>query len=303
MDNNKDIVAYNAQDPISASMVLGNIFFKSRMFGCSSTEQGAVLALYCILNKQDPFKVKRSYHVAENGMLLMRADAMLAEFINLGGKYQWLKDGSNGIATLHVEIDGRVGDVTFTIEDAKRQKIVREGSGWTKAEDAMLRARCTSKAIRMYAPQIVAGVYTPEEAEDTKYSPGADAKLLESNAKIEDVTEESCAAETQKQEANEKTKKRVKEQPKPKETNVEEVVKEQDVEEAVVVDELTPEQKAKSEKIQKIIDIVGVENIDKMKLYLERRKNLKSLNDATDDFLDKIVLHPIKFKQFVMMEV
>jgi hypothetical protein len=30
----------------------------------------------------------------------------------------------------------------------------------------MLRARCISKAIRMLAPEVVAGVYTPEEAAD-----------------------------------------------------------------------------------------------------------------------------------------
>ena len=57
----------------------------------------------------------------------------------------------------------------------------------------MLRARCISKAVRMLAPEVVAGVYTPEETEDFQPSIAevavAPTKSFDITAKLEALFE------------------------------------------------------------------------------------------------------------------
>ena len=50
----------------------------------------------------------------------------------------------------------------------KRAGLVRSGSAWDKTPAAMLRARCVSETLRAIAPEIVQGVYVPEEIDVDK---------------------------------------------------------------------------------------------------------------------------------------
>lgn len=62
--------------------------------------------------------------------------------------------------------DGEVlGQSRFTIEQAKRAGLVRNGSGWMKFPEAMLFARALSQGVRWHCPDVTAGspAYTPEE--------------------------------------------------------------------------------------------------------------------------------------------
>jgi hypothetical protein len=52
--------------------------------------------------------------------------------------------------------------MTFTIDDAKRAKLVG-GENWVRYTPNMLRARATSNAARAGFPDVIAGIYTPEE--------------------------------------------------------------------------------------------------------------------------------------------
>ena len=56
-----------------------------------------------------------------------------------------------------------VGESTFTIEDAKRAKLVYPDSAWIKYPRAMLFSRAISQGARLYAPDAIGGVYTSEE--------------------------------------------------------------------------------------------------------------------------------------------
>ena len=58
----------------------------------------------------------------------------------------------------------------------------------------MLRARCISKAVRMLAPEVVAGIYTPEETEDFQPAitevAAAPTKSFDITAKLEALFED-----------------------------------------------------------------------------------------------------------------
>ncbi len=140
--------------------------YESGMFGCSNEAQGRVLALACIAENKNPIELARVYHIIDK-RLSMRADAMLAEFRKMGGKVIWTATGDDGVAAkAKFTFEGVETEIGFTIDDAKRAKLIRAGGNWEKDPGAMLRARTTSKAIRMLCPEIVAGYYTPEEIED-----------------------------------------------------------------------------------------------------------------------------------------
>ena len=151
-------------DPMVAIKEMGDFLAKSGMFGCTKTEQGQVIALTCMCERKTPIEILRTYHIIE-GKLSMRADAMLAAYRGRGGKVTW-KQFNDEAAIGIWDFDRVATTIGFTMEDAKRAGVVKLGSAWTKYPDAMLRARCISKAIRMLCPEAVSGVYTPEEIND-----------------------------------------------------------------------------------------------------------------------------------------
>ncbi len=56
-----------------------------------------------------------------------------------------------------------VGESKFTMEDAKRAKLVYPDSAWVKYPRAMLFSRAISQGARLYTPDAIGGVYTSEE--------------------------------------------------------------------------------------------------------------------------------------------
>jgi hypothetical protein len=162
-------------DPMAAISQMGEWISKSGLFGCEKVEQGMVLAMASYSERRPITDICRRFHIVK-GKLAMKAEAMLAEFNQRGGKHVWVKSDDK-VATLRLSYDQfKDFEVSFTIKDAERAGLCgtegamnkgQNGPGsWQKMPDAMLRARVTSKAIRMVCPEIVAGVYTPEEVND-----------------------------------------------------------------------------------------------------------------------------------------
>lgn len=165
------------QDPIQAIEKLGEWISKSGLFGCEKVEQGMVLAMTSLAERRPVTEICRRYHIVK-GKLAMRADAMLAEFNQRGGTHLWIK--SDDKETILSLTKGQFKDykVSYTIKDAEKAHLcgkdgarlpgqTNDGS-WQKNPDAMLRARATSKGIRMVDPNVVAGIYTPEEVDDMR---------------------------------------------------------------------------------------------------------------------------------------
>ncbi len=75
-------------------------------------------------------------------------------------------DTSDTAATVEYQEPGWPGvrTLTFTIEQAKRAKLLgKQDSNWEKYPDAMLRARAISAVAKMAFPEVIGGLYTPEE--------------------------------------------------------------------------------------------------------------------------------------------
>lgn len=157
-------------DPLAAIDRLGEVFAKSGMFGAEKVEQGKVLALACLCERKTPFEILRTYHL-QSGKLSMRSDAMLAEYRLRGGLCKWLSAlGDCAEAKAHFTYKENDSDFSYTAEDAKREQLLGKDT-YKKATPDMLRARLVTKVLRAIAPEVVAGVYLPDERPDDAPAP------------------------------------------------------------------------------------------------------------------------------------
>lgn len=163
-------------NPMTAITDLGKLFHQSQIMGVSTPGDGAVLALTCMCEGITPLEFAKTYHIIK-GRPSMKADAMSARFRQSGGKCRWINLGDDGKeAKAEFSYDGQTLEIAYTIDDAKKvmgkddkgkDRIDQPDSNWSKDRGAMLRARLITKAIRIIAPELIAGVYTPEELEDS----------------------------------------------------------------------------------------------------------------------------------------
>jgi hypothetical protein len=153
-------------DPMTAMVKMGEFLATSGLFGCEKKEQGIVLALACMCERKNPLEIARTYHIIE-GKLSMKADAMLAAYRVKGGKLKWLQ-ADDKAAIAEFTFEGSTITISYTEDDAKAAGYIpaKPTSGWNKNRAAMLRARLSSKAVRMLCPEVNAGIYTPEEVAD-----------------------------------------------------------------------------------------------------------------------------------------
>lgn len=108
-----------------------------------------------------PMHALRSIHVIQ-GKPSLSAELMLALFKAKGGKAKWIKS-TNEEATLWLRHpNGDEHTESFSVDDAKRAGITGK-DGWKNYPKNMCRARATSNGLRAVAPDIVAGMYDPEE--------------------------------------------------------------------------------------------------------------------------------------------
>ena len=161
-----EIQTYEKMNDLPSVKALGTAIATSGMFGCDKPEQGVIIALQCIAENKAPLEMAKNYHLVK-GKLTKRADSMLADFKRSGGKIKWgdLKNREAQSGTF-TDPDGNVYDVSYSIDDAKAAGVYnsKADSPWQKTPAAMMRARLVSETLRAIAPEIVTGVYTPEEA-------------------------------------------------------------------------------------------------------------------------------------------
>jgi hypothetical protein len=135
---------------------------KGGLFG--SRDPNAVLTL-CLLahaEGQHPAVVFRDYHIIQ-GKPAKKADAMLRDFINAGGKVEWHQlDDTKADATFsHPSGSARID---WTLERAKKAQLTT--AMWTKYPRQMLRSRVISEGVRTVYPGATSGLYEENEVRD-----------------------------------------------------------------------------------------------------------------------------------------
>lgn len=155
--------------------------------------QGRAMAIQMLCEGLNPMQLSRRYHWIQ-GRPSMRADAMRAEFrMNYGGDFEIIEATGDVAHIKFTDAKGREYPSKITWQEAQREPWPWKkgcGPGTDKTEPTlanlkdnwatplsranMLMARATSSALRFICPELVAGVYTPEEMQDVLAAGGSE---------------------------------------------------------------------------------------------------------------------------------
>jgi hypothetical protein len=154
---------------MSDLMDAGKLIARSGLCGAKDEASGFIIAMTCYQEGIPILDFPKTYHII-NGRIAMRADAMLARFRIKGGRYKIIEHSVTR-AEILVTWEGTTIPFSYSIEDGRRTGDALAPSGklkdnWEKRPESMLWARCVSNMVRMLCPEVVAGVYTPEEIMD-----------------------------------------------------------------------------------------------------------------------------------------
>lgn len=166
-------------------MTMADVIVKSGLFPAfKNRESAAAMMLLCRAKGLDPMTAVERYHIVQ-GRPVMRADAMLGEFIRMGGRVEWIKrDDTEASATFSHPQGGSV-TVSWTIEMARKAKLTGKDI-WSQYPRQMLHARCVSEGVRSILPGATNGLYTPEEAMNME--PVADSPALASKPAVRSIS-------------------------------------------------------------------------------------------------------------------
>ena len=142
----------------------GRIFFESGMFpDIRSAAQAEVKVMAGIeLGLAPLYSMTKIYIV--KGRVMVGAEA-LGAMVKRSGRYDY-----KVVKLTDTECDMQFTDKGeavylshFTIEDARRADLMQPGGGWFKWPRAMLVSKAVSQGARIVCPEVIAGVYTPED--------------------------------------------------------------------------------------------------------------------------------------------
>ena len=152
---------------------IGQTMAKSGMF--PDVKDGAKALVKILAGKEigvTPFQAMTNIHIIQ-GKATMGANLMAAKVKGTGKyDYQIIKLSNTSCSILFRQRDNLaeggwkdLGRFTYSIEDAERAGLVKEGSSWVKYPQNMLFARAISSGVRVYCPDVFNGnlVYVPEE--------------------------------------------------------------------------------------------------------------------------------------------
>ena len=151
--------------PVNDMSVMADSIVKSNFYGFKTREQVMAVMLVAQAEGKHPASVLSEYDIIQ-GRPALKSQAMLARFQLAGGSVQWDEVTPKKVKGTFKHPQGGTLTVEWTIEMAKAAGLVRDGSGWSKYPEDMLRSRVVSRAVRSVYPACILGHYAVEEVMD-----------------------------------------------------------------------------------------------------------------------------------------
>lgn len=114
-----------------------------------------------------PMQAINSLYIV-NGRIAMSAQAMLGKLLQSHVKLDWVQDSPTVAEVKFSGLDRPTYTAKFTIEEAQKAGLVKQGGPWTTYPAAMLRARAISIGARVFCPDIISGSYTLDEVAEVR---------------------------------------------------------------------------------------------------------------------------------------
>lgn len=155
-----------------------------------TVKTGAAAAAIMLAGRElgiPPMQAFRTIYVVK-GNVSLSAQLMAALIIKAGHSYELLENSNTRCSIKFTRRGGATYTHEFTIDDAKRAELVN-GDNWRKYPKAMLWSRCMSSGARAFMPDVIMGMYTPEELT------GDDGVVLDADGEIIDVVAKETTPE------------------------------------------------------------------------------------------------------------
>ena len=162
--------------------VMADALVKSGFYGFKTKDQLFAVMLVAQAENKHPATVVQEFDVIQ-GRPALKSQALLARFQQAGGKVEWHTMTPQKCSGTFTHAAGGSLTVEWTIDMAKQAGLYRDGSGWSKYPEDMLRARCISRAVRAVFPGCILGHYAVEEVMDFDVKP---SKVVDMGA-VEEV--------------------------------------------------------------------------------------------------------------------
>ena len=148
---------------------LGSLYAASGVFGDINPAVGTVIAQFLYQTGTTPVEFAANYDIL-GSKISPKAKYLLARLLAVGGSYD-IKDYEDTKVSITFSYGKVSRTVTTTIEDAERAGLTRDSKGrvksmWQRFPRRMLFARVVSEGVGIVAPNVNAGLYTPEEVSD-----------------------------------------------------------------------------------------------------------------------------------------
>jgi len=165
----KEVVGFEPENATQASK-LATWLSKSALIPDSLRGKPADIFVILVTGHElgiSPMQALRGLNVIK-GKPVLSADLMVAQCVRSREicEYFRLVESSTKFAAYEAKRKGSEPvSLTYTIEEAKAAGLT-SNAVWTKHTAAMLRARCSSALARAVFPDLVMGIYTPDESQE-----------------------------------------------------------------------------------------------------------------------------------------
>ncbi len=131
-----------------------------------------------------------------NGSVSMKSSLMLALIQQHGHRITVNIGSDSATATAYfnwsgdMDVRAELGSFTFSLEDAKRAKLIKKGGAWETYPTIMCAWRAISMAARFCFPELILGLLPPEEVGLEVEVEALPAEIIEDADVIDEVEEE-----------------------------------------------------------------------------------------------------------------
>jgi hypothetical protein len=177
---NEVSIARHPGMPFSDLERLGEYIAKSNLFGIKTKEQAIVLMAIAQAEGRHPVEAARDYDIVNNRPA-KKAEAMLRDFIQAGGKVQWhaLTDELADATFTHPQ----TGEVRIDWDMKRAQTAFGKKDMYAKFPRQMLRSRVVSEGVRTLWPLATSGMYEPGEQADIQAKDEHTGPTIESDTR------------------------------------------------------------------------------------------------------------------------
>ncbi len=159
-----NIVKYNGNDSLSL-MKISEEFFKSGLFPNIKSPAAAFAVVHYGNELGVTPMVSLQTMAIVKGKITMGAGVMLSIAKRNGVSINILKE-TDTECEIEFTKDKSTYICSFTIEDAKKAGLVKAGGAWETYPKDLLFHRATTRGLRRVCPEVVLGLYTPDEVNE-----------------------------------------------------------------------------------------------------------------------------------------